>query len=86
MEKLNAEQLSRIELAPSTGMGTPSTPFFEAMKDLLVGEGVVIKDVEWPLKNRPNVSTIPPRLRTPERKFSARALADQSGFVIIRIQ
>ena len=63
---------------------SPAYPVYKEVQLLAVGEGVVVTNDEWPMKTRPSQSSLPTALRTMERKYQVKTLADDSGFAVIR--
>lgn len=81
IEKMNPEEFDRI---PLHGRGR-SSPVFNAIMDLKVGEGIKIKKSGWKPKYAPTL--IAKRI---ERKYGFRfkrgALPDRSGWGVQRIK
>lgn len=84
MEILSKREAERLEFSPFR-LGSKTQPFYEKIALLEPGEALLILDDEWPIKNMPNASGIPARIKKPERRFAVRRLASKDSFAVLRI-
>lgn len=80
MKKLNKEELEKIAVKR---FGYRNNPVLDFLKTISVGEGVIVTRTEWKKKTKPGV-IISGTFRD-GRRFSTRQLADESGWLIVRL-
>lgn len=85
MQKLNQSQLAGIALKPKAYLGqVASTPFYEAISQLLVGEALMVTKEEWPNKMPPHKANMPNRLKPEGASYTTNILLDDTGWVVVR--
>lgn len=85
MRRLTQEQVQDIDFKHRrTAADSPAAHIYSEVNALGVGEGLLVKRGEWPLRYTPANTTFPNRLRTGGRKYTVRTLADDTGFVVTR--
>lgn len=89
MHKVSVEDINNLELKERRhqfNVDPRVKAVWDAVAELEVGEGVVVKNSEWPHKGKPNTASLPTQFRkeNPDFKIGVRGLADGTGFVIIR--
>ncbi len=57
---------------------------YELMRNLTVGQGLVIDKSEWVGKSKPFPSQAPKPYRTSGASYQVKTLADESGWMIVR--
>ena len=87
MQKYNATEAKELKLKENRAYQVhPNVKaVWSELKALLLGEAIVVKYSEWPLKNRPSQSSLPKQVTDGGKKFSVRNLEDDSAFVLIRV-
>jgi len=63
-----------------------TTPFYESVRSLEIGQSALISMNEWPNRMAPGASEVRRRVGDPNRQFSVRMLADKTAFAIVRIK
>ena len=82
MKKITQEEFEKMEF--KVRRKSEKTPFRKAIEELEVGEFLKIEKDEW-VRKSPISSVMQILNHTLKRKFSARTLADDSGWVVKRV-
>jgi len=86
MKILTQEEVEKLEFVIQNATGK-TTPFLIRLKEMEIGENILITKEEWPIKSAPCLiigQTF--RKARSEKKFNTRTLKDGSGWVVKRIK
>lgn len=86
MKKLSLQEIEKVEFKTYglNGIDTTKSPFYQAVNELEVGEGLHVTQQEFARKTKVSNASLPKWITGTGKKFVVRTLKDGSSFVIIR--